>query len=80
MKTMSIGDFKAQFSAVVDAVENGEEIIVEKGKGRKPVGVFIPMEKYQKPKSKRKLGILDGKATFKMRDDFKMTEEELLGE
>ncbi|MDC1405836.1 type II toxin-antitoxin system Phd/YefM family antitoxin [Akkermansiaceae bacterium] len=53
MKTMSIGDFKAQFSAVVDAVENGEEIIVEKGKGRKPVGVFIPMEKYQKPKSKR---------------------------
>ncbi len=77
MKTMTIGDFKAQFSAVVDAVEKGEEVIVEKGKGRKPVGVFIPIEKYQKPK--RILGIAAGSGSVKFKPDFKMTEEELLG-
>ncbi|TGM85511.1 hypothetical protein EHR05_19120 [Leptospira licerasiae] len=37
----------------------------------------IPMNKVGKPK-KRILGILKGKASFKISDDFKMTEEEFL--
>ncbi|EIE03147.1 hypothetical protein [Leptospira licerasiae] len=37
----------------------------------------IPANKVGKPK-KRKLGILKGKASFKISDDFKMTEEEFL--
>ncbi|PKA14796.1 hypothetical protein [Leptospira haakeii] len=37
----------------------------------------IPANKVGKPK-KRILGILKGKASFKILDDFKMTEEEFL--
>ncbi|TGK04642.1 hypothetical protein EHO58_12160 [Leptospira selangorensis] len=37
----------------------------------------IPTNKVGKPK-KRILGILKGKASFKISDDFKMTEEEFL--
>ena len=74
---MSVGEFKAKFSAVMDAVEKGEEIIVEKGKSRKQIGVFVPMNRFAD--QKRTVGILQGKASFKMAEDFKMTPEELLG-
>ncbi|PJZ26484.1 hypothetical protein CH352_18670 [Leptospira hartskeerlii] len=37
----------------------------------------IPANKIGKPQ-KRKLGILKGKASFQISDDFKMTEEEFL--
>ena len=76
MSTMSIADFKAQFSDVIDIVEKGGVIIVTKGKNRKPVEAFVPMDRVQ-PK-KRKLGILQGKASVKFTDDFKMTTAELL--
>lgn len=45
--------------------------------------IILPVEneteKSGEPKSvKRKLGILEGKASYKINDDFKMTDEELL--
>jgi len=41
------------------------------------VAVIISYEKY-KNNQERPLGILKGKATYKIRDDFKITDEELL--
>lgn len=76
MSTMSIADFKAQFSEVIEIVEKGEEVIVTKGKNRKPVGAFVPMDRIR-PK-KRVIGILQGKSSVKFANDFKMTTEELL--
>ena len=76
MKTMTVGQFKARFSEVLEAVKKGEEIAVSYGKSHKPIGVFKPFESGQR---KRKLGILKGKATFRIGKDFKITEEELLG-
>jgi hypothetical protein len=46
------------------------------GKKKEIVGYFVP-EIAKQPK--RKLGILEGKATFTFSDDFEMTPEELLG-
>lgn len=76
MKTMTVGEFKARFSEVLEAVKKGEEIAVSYGKSHKPIGVFKPFETSLK---KRKLGILKGKASFKVGKDFKITDEELLG-
>jgi len=40
-------------------------------------GIKVSDEKY-KNKKQRPLGILKGKATYKIKDDFKITDEELL--
>ncbi|EMY77826.1 putative toxin-antitoxin system, antitoxin component, PHD family [Leptospira weilii serovar Ranarum str. ICFT] len=77
MKTMTVAEFKSQFSEVIQAVKSGEEIAVSFGRKHETIGIFIPFSKYysQKP---RKLGILNGKSSFKMKKDFKITEEEFL--
>jgi hypothetical protein len=56
---------------------NGEEFVVTQGqKKKKPFKATIHV--MQKPK-RRKLGILEGKATVKFHDDWEMSYEELLG-
>jgi len=77
MKTMTVGEFKAQFSSVIEQVKKGEEIAVTFGKKKEIVGYFLP--KVIDSKEKRKLGIMEGKAKVTFNDDFKMTEEEFLG-
>ena len=76
MKTLTVGKFKSDFSNVLKDIENGEEIIVEFGKGHKKLAILIPYKNYKF--QKRKIGILEGKATYKINDNFKMTTEELL--
>jgi len=76
MKTMTVGEFKTHFSEVLDELKSGKKIAVTYGKKKEIVGYFSP-ELPEQPK--RKLGILEGKATFTFSDDFKMTEEEFLG-
>ena len=75
MKTMTVGNLKTKFSAVLNDLRHGEEIVIEYGKTHEKLGVIIPYSKY-KP-IKRKIGILKD-ASFKMTDDYKMTDEELL--
>lgn len=76
MTEMTIGEFKIHFSEVVKKVKTGEKIAVTSGKKKEIVGYFVP--DISENKKKRKLGILEGKATAIFKDDFKMTEEELL--
>ena len=76
MKTFAVGDFKTHFSEVMERVRSGEEIIISYGKKKENVAVLIPYAAY---KTKRiRLGLLQDES-FKIHDDFKMTEEELLG-
>jgi antitoxin (DNA-binding transcriptional repressor) of toxin-antitoxin stability system len=77
MKTMTVGDFKANFSKVAEAVENGEEITVTYGKDKRILGHFVP--KREEKAKKRILGALEGKMKVIFKDDFKITEEEFLG-
>lgn len=76
MKTMSVGEFKTKFSEVIEQVKAGEKIAVTFGKKKQIIGYFTPENISEKPK--RKLGILEGKATAVFHDDFKMTEEEFI--
>jgi len=77
MKIMSVGEFKTHFSQALKSVQAGEEIGISFGKNKQVVACLVP--KPAEKKSKRKIGILEGKGKVKFGPDFKMTAEELLG-
>lgn len=76
MHQLTVGQFKSKFSDVLAKVLQGESVGITYGKNKKKVAALVPYEKYA---SKRiKLGSLVGKASFKIKKDFKMTDEEFL--
>ncbi|MBI2049375.1 type II toxin-antitoxin system Phd/YefM family antitoxin [Candidatus Roizmanbacteria bacterium] len=77
MNLLPVGEFKAKFSEVLQKVQQGSSFGITYGKGKKKVAVLTPYKKYVS-KTKFKLGLLVGKASFKLHDDFKMTDEEFL--
>ena len=77
MQQLTVGDFKAKFSEVLTRVIQGESITVTYGKNKKKVAAIMPYKKALKTNT-FKLGLLDGKASFKIHKDFKMTDEEFL--
>jgi antitoxin (DNA-binding transcriptional repressor) of toxin-antitoxin stability system len=79
MKSLTVGEFKAQFSEVLELIRRGESVGVLYGKSKKPVAKLVPMSGSDTKKgSKRKLGLLKGKMKVVFAPDFKMTEEELI--
>lgn len=78
MYQLTVGQFKSKFSEVLTRVLQGESIGITYGKNKKKVAALVPYNKYIADK-KIKLGILEGKASFKIKKGFKMTEEEFLG-
>ena len=77
MKTFTYTHFKNNLTEIFEMVKNGEEIIVSKNKSKEKLAVILPYKKH-KPVQQRPLGILKGKATFQIKDGFKMTEQEFL--
>ena len=78
MKTLPVGEIKAQFSEVLEKVKQGESFGILYGKKKKPIAMIVPYIDSEE-KKERKLGILDGKVKITFAADFKMTEEEFLG-
>jgi antitoxin (DNA-binding transcriptional repressor) of toxin-antitoxin stability system len=78
MKTMNVGELKENFTKMLDIINQGEEITISSGnKKKKYIAVLVPFNKYT-GKHKRQLGILEKKASFSLKKDFKITDEELL--
>ncbi|WP_316831038.1 prevent-host-death protein [Pedobacter aquatilis] len=77
MKTMSVGEFKAHFSEVLEDIKAGIGIAVTFGRKKEVIGYFVP--DLEKNESERKIGMLDGKAEIIFKEDFEITEEEFLG-
>jgi prevent-host-death family protein len=77
MKTLSSMEIINNLDKILEMVKNGEEIIVSTNRGKEKIAIIVPYEKYKKGKE-RPLGVLKGKASFKIRDDFKITDEEFL--
>ena len=78
MKALPVGEIKAQFSEVLEKVRQGESIGILYGKKKRPVAMIVPYVETEK-KPERRIGLLDGKTQIRFADDFKITEEELLG-
>jgi len=76
MKTINVANLKADFSSVIDVLKNGDEVVIEYGKRHEKLAVIVPYKKYKR--SSRKIGILKGKASFKMNAGYKMSAEDLL--
>lgn len=77
MTQLTVGQFKAKFSEVLSKVLQGESIGITYGKNKKKVAALVPYKKFVKTNSV-KLGLFEGKASFKINKGFKMTEEEFL--
>ncbi len=78
MEILTIGQLKTNFSEVIRSIKTGKEIIIAFGKKKEKIAVIIPYKKYTKSK-KIKLGLLENKASYNIKDDFKITEDELFG-
>ena len=78
MTTLTVGEFKAKFSEVLGQVRRGEMVGVRYGRAKKPVAVLVPPERAPAGVARR-LGVLAGKAKFRLEAGFKMTDAELLG-
>lgn len=76
---MTVGRFKAGFSEVLQEVKSGKKVGIRFGKKGHLVAVIAPASHFLKETSLR-LGLLEKKGSFKLRGDFKMTDEDLLGE
>lgn len=77
MKTLTVGELKARFADVLKEVEGGQSIAVSYGRRRRKVAAIIPYEQYTGV-CERTLGVLEGKATYRIAADFSMSDEELL--
>jgi prevent-host-death family protein len=78
MKTFTYNKIKNNFAKILEMVKNGEDIIIiSTDDNEEKVAVIISYNKYKKRKT-RPLGILKGKASYKIKDNFKMTDEEVL--
>lgn len=78
MRTLTIGELKAHFSEVIGAVQAGESVVVCYGRQRKKVAALVPYAQFANSIEKRQLGPLKGKASFRLAQDFAITDEDLL--
>jgi len=78
MKTLPVGELKAQFSEVLDLVKKGETFGILYGKKKKPIAMIVPFSD-SIIKKEREIGYLEGKVKIEFSEDFKITEEEFVG-
>ena len=76
MKALTVDEIKTHFSDVLALVKNGESVKILYGKSKKPIAMIVPIDNVNSP---RKIGILDGKAEFKINGDGKISEKEFFG-
>jgi len=78
MRTLTIGEFKAQFSDVLTAVQAGESVIVCYGRKKLRVAALVPYAQFAAGTGKRPLGLLKGKGAFALAEDFTLSDDEFL--
>jgi len=72
-----VDEFKRDFEKVFALVEEGEEVTIHSNQRKEKIAVLVPFERYNGFIG-RKLGILESRASFTLKDDFKMSDLELL--
>ena len=76
MKTVQSGELKNNFAHFLEKVIKGEVFVVSYGRKKKKVALLSPYD--SKKRFKRKLGILDGKISIRIRKDWEISESEFL--
>ena len=78
MRSLTIGEFKAQFSEVLTAVQAGESVVVCYGRRKERVAALVPYAQFAAQAGKRPLGLLKERPSFSVTDDFALSDEEFL--
>lgn len=77
MKSIQVGEFKARFAEMLDAVKAGETVVISYGRKREKVAALVPYPQVRGP-ARRRLGVLAGRARVRFAKDFSIGDEELL--
>ena len=77
MKSMQVGYLKTHFSDVMDLVCKGEKITINYGRRKEKIAVIVSYSEYSGAK-KRSIGIKEKCASYRVKGDFKISDEELL--
>ncbi|MFH0925060.1 MAG: prevent-host-death protein [bacterium] len=77
MKTIASGQIKDNINKILEMVNKGEEIVIKNEQNQEKVAVIVSYKKFQH-KRERPLGILKDVASCEIKDDFYITDEELL--
>jgi len=75
MKTIAVAEVEANFSEVLFQVKKGQKFKIFNNDDE-PFAMIIPIEKSN---ISRKIGILDGQASFRINGDGKISVEEFIG-
>lgn len=76
MKNLNVGEFKAHFSEVLGDIKEGRRVVISFGKQKEKIAVIIPYAGYTH--RRRHLGLLAERANFKIKNGFKILEEDFL--
>lgn len=80
MQYIQIAQLKSRFSDVLKTIKtDGEKFVIEYGKQHEKIAMLVPYDKSLEMESQREFGPLKGKGSFKLEDDFSMSDEEFLG-
>lgn len=77
MTSLAINETKYTLSDLLGLIKSGESIELKEDDSSEAFAIIMPL--INKSTNKRNIGILDGKVNYEIRDDFEMTEEELIG-
>jgi len=77
MKTMTAAAFKSHFFEALNAVRNGETILVSYGLNRRLVAAMVPYAQL-KAQQRRPLGLLKSKVQVSFVRTFALTDKEFL--
>ena len=78
MKRYQIAEAKSRFSEVLAHAETGEPVEIVRGKKRKPVAYIISTSMFESHKE-RVMGSVEHWGEISISDDWKITDEELMG-
>jgi prevent-host-death family protein len=77
MKSIQVGEFKARFSELLNAVKAGETVVISYGRKREKVAALVPYRQVAAP-ARRKLGVLEKRARVRFAKDFAISDDEML--
>lgn len=80
MQAIQVAELKTHFSDVLKSIKNdGEKFVIEYGKQHEKIAMLIPYDKNQEIQSEREFGLYKNRGKFSIKDNFSMSDEELLG-
>jgi antitoxin (DNA-binding transcriptional repressor) of toxin-antitoxin stability system len=80
MQSIQVAELKSHFSDILKTIKNdGEKFIIEYGKQHEKIAMLVPYDKNLEIEGQREFGLYKGKGSFSMKNDFAISDEELLG-